>query len=101
MKLSATDKAVLSKAINNKPHSKNKVHACSLEKKREFNSALKLVKHGFITGNVSYQHANGYACTGFGRTWVNGKSWNEFSGQLTDKGVSMANELANQSIMGV
>lgn len=92
MKLSQTDKSLLVKAIagNLPPHIFGKVHASSLEKKREFNSLMKLRKHGLAKGECSYQHMNGYQDPYFGRLWCRGKSWNEFAGELTPKGLQMA-----------
>ncbi len=91
--LSATDKKVLLTALRSKGFTKNKVYADSLEKKREFNSAIKLTSLGLINGEVTYEHTNGYAVTGFGRTWVDGKSWNSFKGELTKKGIEVAKVL--------
>ncbi|MCI2286070.1 hypothetical protein L3081_24930 [Colwellia sp. MSW7] len=96
MQLFATDKKVLLKAINNKGFTYCKVYANSLEKKREFNSAVKLVKLGLVVGTVSYEHSNGYQSQAFGRLWVCGKSWNNFVGSLTASGVDMANQLNSE-----
>lgn len=95
MKLSQTDKKLLISAIsNNKPKFlMGRVHASSLESKRKFNSLMKLCKMGLVDGKCSYQHMNGYQDPYFGRLWCEGKSWNEFSGSLTAKGLEIARSL--------
>ena len=94
MNLSNTDKKMLIDAITPTYHRcLGKVHASSLEKKREFNSLMKLRENGLVKGECSYQHMNGYQDPYFGRLWCEGKSWNEFAGELTPKGLEIAKSL--------
>lgn len=94
-KLSKTDKDLLINAIrdNQSKYVFGKVFASSLEEKRKYNSALKLRDLGLVSGNCEYRRMNGQQSSHFGRLWVSGFSWNEFSGQLTDAGLSLAREL--------
>ncbi|WP_182038782.1 hypothetical protein [Vibrio alginolyticus] len=97
MRLSATDKKVLITAIvKDENHFLfGRVSADTLEQKRKFNSLIKLKNAGLVEGKVEYQHQNGYQDPYFGRLWCNGKSWNEFSGQLTPRGIELAKSLLN------
>lgn len=88
MRLSQSDKVMLENSYKN-----GQVFVSSLEKKRLFNSALKLKKLGLMAGTINYQRQNGYAINAYGRTWANGYSWNEFSGELTAKGLNITKKL--------
>lgn len=94
-KLSNTDKDLLINAISEKQsrYVFGKVFASSLEEKRKYNSALKLRELGLLSGNSEYRRMNGQQSSHFGRLWVPGFSWNEFTGQLTEEGLALAKEL--------
>lgn len=95
MRLSATDKNVLVTAISEDENHClfGRVGADTLEQKRKFNSLIKLRDAGLVEGKIEYQQQSGYQDPYFGRLWCSGKSWNEFSGQLTQRGVELAKSL--------
>lgn len=102
MRLSQTDKSALINAVTPPTGSKvnwryGRVFACTLEKKRLFNSLCKLQKLGLVEGKIEYQQQNGYQDPHFGRLWNRGASWNEFSGSLTSNGEELAKKLASES----
>lgn len=89
--LTKTDIKVLIDSVTSTGFTFGKVYGSTAEnKKREFNSIVKLVKLGLVVGEVTYEHQNGYQSQVFGRLWVSGFSWNDFSGKLTESGLFLA-----------
>lgn len=95
MRLSKTDQQILLDATSPKlaPHSFGRVSADTLETKRKFNSLAKMKEVGLVEGKVTYESQSGYHDPHFGRGWCAGKSWSEFSGSLTSKGIATAKML--------
>lgn len=96
MRLSESDKKVLLNALNRRGCRKGLVLESSLEKKRCFNAAKKLAVAGFIENvTIEYQYSNGRPDNFFGRVWIDGHAWNDFRGELTSKGLELAESLQN------
>lgn len=98
--LNKSEKALLLSAVTGaKPGQLRygKVFADSVEKKRLFNAALTLRDRGLVSGEVKYYRVNGSPCESFGHVWKKGYSGNQFSGALTDAGLSIALQLQKEA----